>query len=99
MNSFAQTKRPAWAPAFACSGERKRSAGGLAAARDSGLLLQPLHADGADHDLLADDVAGRAVEAHILGELEVLLDRGLHLRARQILLDLRGVEAGFLGCR
>src|SRR3954464_15713272 len=82
---------------FASDETLAASAGRLAAARDADLFLEALEADGADHDLLADHVARRAVEAHVLGELEVLLDGRLDLGAREILLDLRGVEAGFLG--
>src|SRR5215813_7856695 len=75
------------------------SAGRFAAARDADLLLEAVEADGADHDLLADDVARRAAEAHVLGELEVLLDGRLDLGAGEILIDLRGVEAGLFGRR
>src|SRR5215475_3720059 len=75
------------------------SAGRLAATRNADLFLQTFEADGADHDLLADDVARRAVQAHLLGEPEVLLDGRLHLGAREVLFDLRSVETGVLGRR
>src|SRR5579883_1465485 len=73
------------------------SAGGLAAAGDADLLLQAIEADGADDDLLADHIARRAVETHVLGKLHVLLDRRLDLGARHVLLDARGIVAGILG--
>src|SRR6516225_10862185 len=52
------------------------SAGRLAAARAVDLFLERVQADRADEDIVAHDVAGRAVETERLGELEVLLDRG-----------------------
>src|SRR3569623_2275233 len=53
----------------------------LAAAGGADVLLQLRQADRADHDLVADHVARRAVQAQRLGELEVLLERRLHLGA------------------
>src|SRR4029079_19061821 len=49
-----------------------RSAGRLAAARGVDLFFQRGKADGADHDVVADDIARRAVQAELLGELETL---------------------------
>src|SRR5690242_12769241 len=98
MNGAAATKKGRrWRRPCVPERAKQRSAGGLAAACDADLFLQALEADRADHDLLADDIARRAVQAHLLGELEVLLDGRLDLGAREILFDLRGVEAGFLG--
>ena len=71
----------------------------LAAAGETDLFLEAVEADRADHHLLADHVARRAVHAHRLGELEVFLDRGAHFGACKILLDPGRVEAGFLGRR
>src|SRR5258708_13651636 len=73
-----------------------RSARRLAATGEADLFLQAVEADGADYDLLADHVAGRAVHAHRLGELEILLDVSFHFRACQILFDPGGIEPGFL---
>src|SRR4051794_5854277 len=73
------------------------SARRLAATRRVDLFLERIGADGADDDISAHHVARRAVEAERLGELEALLDRGLHLVARHVLLDLGHVEADFLG--
>src|ERR1700741_667966 len=73
------------------------SAGRLAAAGDADLFLQPFEADGADHNLLANHIAWRAVQAHLFGELEIILDRRLDLGVREILLDARGIVAGVLG--
>src|SRR5215469_7842539 len=78
---------------------RALRAAGLAAAGDVDLLLERGEPDGADHDLLADDVARRAVEAERLGDLHVLIDRGAHLVGRHVLLQARHVEAGLLGGR
>src|ERR1700761_2982402 len=97
-------KRPAFQPAFCrildaakrCQ-QLALSASRLAAAGNADLFLETVEADGADHDLLADHIARRAVHAHRFGELEVLLDGGPHLGALDVLLDLRGVETGFLG--
>jgi hypothetical protein len=50
------------------------SAGGLAAAGLLTLALQRFEAHGADHDVVADHVARRAVEAEPLGELEAFLE-------------------------
>src|SRR5260370_39106326 len=75
------------------------SAGRLAAARAVDLFLERVQADRADEDIVAHDVAGRAVEAERLGELEVFLDRGLDLVARHVLLDPRDVETDLLGGR
>src|SRR5262249_27863607 len=101
MNASATTMRKTKgrrrAPASAVTVERA-SAGGLAAARDADLLLQALEADRANHDLLADHVARRSVQAHFFGKLHILFDGRLDLGAREILLDPRGVEAGVL-CR
>src|SRR5262249_60029510 len=76
--------------------ERIVSAGRLAAARAVNLFPERVEADGADDDIAAHDVAGRAVEAERLGELEVLLDGGFDLVARHVLLDPRDVEADVL---
>src|SRR4029079_6569231 len=73
------------------------SAGRLAAPGDADLFLQIVDADRADHDLLADHAARRAVHAHGLSELEVLFQRIAHFGARQVLLELAHVEADFLG--
>src|SRR5215831_725029 len=78
---------------------RLGSAGRLAAARAVDLFLERIQADRADEDIVAHDVAGRAVEAERLGELEVFLDRGFDLVARHVLLDPRDVEADVLGGR
>src|SRR4051795_11928291 len=72
-------------------------AGCLAAAGDADLFLETVEADGADHDLLADHVARRAVHAHRFGKLEVFLDGGAYLGTGEVLLDPGGVEAGLLG--
>src|SRR5258705_7947038 len=69
----------------------------LAATGDADFFLEIIKADRADHHLLADHVAWRAVHTHRLGEFEVFLDRGAHFRARKILLDLSCIEAGLLG--
>src|SRR6185437_2911768 len=76
---------------------RLSAAGRFAAAGHADLFLEPLEPDRADHDLLADHIARRAVHAHGLGEFEVLLDGGLHLGACQILVEPRHVDAGILG--
>ena len=73
------------------------STGRLAAAGDADLFLQAFDTDGADHDLLADHIARRAVHAHRFSEFEVFLDGGAHLGTGDVFLDLRGVEAGLLG--
>src|SRR5579863_6178512 len=78
---------------------QRSSAGHFAAAGEADLFLETFEADGADHHLLADHVAWRAVHAHGFRELEVFIDRGFHLGARQILLEPRHVEAGILGSR
>src|SRR5882672_2448491 len=78
--------------ALICSSARR-----LAAAGDADLFPQAVDADRADHHLLADHVARRAVHAHRLRELEVFLDRGADFRARTVLLELRDIEAGVLG--
>src|SRR5215467_8332624 len=78
---------------------RLGSAGRLAAARAVDLFLERVQADRTDEDIVAHDVAGRAVEAERLGELEVFLDRGFDLVARHVLLDPRDVEADVLGGR
>src|SRR6266481_8121458 len=96
------TKKPAaLQPAFGLLNEHadkqtgaKPSARRLAAAGEADLFLQAIEADGADHDLLADHIARRAVHAHVLGELEVFLQRRADLRARNILFQFRHVEAG-----
>src|SRR5262252_8030725 len=75
---------------------RGGSARRLAATRGVNLFLESIEADGADDDILAHDVARRAVEAQRLGELEAFLDRGFHLVARHVLLDLRDVEPDLL---
>src|SRR3569832_1160076 len=99
MSALATTKRPVLR-----TGLRVRwwwsttLAGRFAAAGDADLFPQALKPDGPDHDLLADDVAQHAVQAHLLGKLHVLLDGRLDLVTREILLDPRGVEAGLL-CR
>src|SRR5262249_57325478 len=73
------------------------SAGRLAAAaRGVDLVLERTEADGADHDVVADHVARRAVEAERLGELEALLDLRLDLVAGHVLLDARDVETHLL---
>src|SRR6202008_4600422 len=72
------------------------SAGRLAATRGVNLFLERIETDRADHDLLAHDVARRAVEAERLGELEALLDRRLHLVAGDVLLDTRDVKPDLL---
>src|SRR3954469_11158552 len=63
------------------------SARRLAAACRVDLFLERIGADGADDDIGAHNVARRAVEAERLGQFEALLDRGLHLVARHVLLD------------
>src|SRR5262245_40636281 len=75
---------------------RGGSARRLAATRAVNLFLESIEADGADDDILAYDVARRTVEAERFGELEAFLDRGLHLVACHVLLDLRDVEADLL---
>src|SRR4051812_25514406 len=74
-----------------------RSARRLAAAGDADLLRKGIAADGANHDLLANHVARRAVHTHRFGELEILLERGAPFRARHILVELCHIEAGLLG--
>src|SRR5579862_2950541 len=76
---------------------RSCSAAGFAAARDVDLFLEAVEPDGTDDDLLADYIARRAIQPHLLGELHVLLDRRLDLGARHVLLDARGVVARILG--
>src|SRR6516162_9041605 len=94
---LAFTRRAAaWRPIVEA---RLGSAGRLAAARAVDLFLERVQADRADEDIVAHDVAGCAVEAERLGELEVLLDRGFDLVARHVLLDPRDVEADVLGGR
>src|SRR5438105_2165138 len=56
-----------------------------------------IRADRANHDLLADDVARRAVHAERFRQLEIFLERGAHFLAAEILFQLRHVETGFLG--
>src|SRR5947207_11749468 len=95
-----QTKRPAPPPAFVLPTRQRRwgaSTGRLATAGEADLFPEVVETDRPDHHLLADHVARRAVHAHCFGELEVFLDRGAHLRARKVLLDPRGIEAGLLG--
>src|SRR5262245_32405283 len=75
---------------------RRASARRLAATRGVNLFLECIEADRADHDILAHDVARRAVEAERLGEPEALFERGLHLVACHVLLDLRDVEPDLL---
>src|SRR5258708_13294731 len=77
--------------------DANRSRRRLAAAGDADLLGKSIAADRADHHLLADHVARRAVHAHSFGELEIFLNRCAHFRARGILLKPGHVEAGFLG--
>src|SRR5580693_5256560 len=92
----AKEKRPAAWPAFLLDllDERRiSSTRSLAAARHPDLFLQSVKPDRADHDLLPDHVARRAIQAHVFGKLEVLLDRRLDLRASEILLDPGHVEA------
>ncbi len=55
--------------------------------------------DGADHDIVADDIAWRAVETERLGKLEALLKGRLDFGAREILFQARHVEADVLGYR
>src|ERR1700736_3138256 len=61
------------------------------------LLLERRQADRADDDFGADDVARGAVEAQRLGDMHVLLERGLGLVAGHVLFDARHVEADLLG--
>src|ERR1700722_17357456 len=87
----AKTKGPAKQPALGSLFNRlkRSSAGRLAAASGADFLLEAVEADRADHDLLADHVARRAVHAHRLGELEVFFDRRAHFRAGEVFFDLR----------
>src|SRR6476661_1049258 len=75
------------------------SAARLAAAGGVDLFLQRIEADRADHDVVADHITRRAIEAEGLGELEAFLQRGLDLRACQILVQAPHVEADVLGNR
>src|SRR4029079_17781615 len=75
------------------------SAARLAAARGIDLFPERLEADRADHDIVADHVARRAVEPERFGELETFLQGRLHLGARHILVEPRNVEAAVLGVR
>src|SRR4051794_30098715 len=77
--------------------ERFGSAGRLAATRLRDLLPQTFDADRADHDLLTDHIARRAVHAHRFGEFEVFFDGGLGLGAGHVLLELGHVESEVLG--
>src|SRR4029077_6345737 len=75
------------------------SAAWLAAAGGVDLFLQRLEGDRADHDVVADYITRRAIEAEGLGELEAFLQRGLDLRACQVLVQAPHVEADVLGNR
>src|SRR3954468_12990588 len=75
------------------------SARRLAAAGEADLFPQGVDADRADHDLLADHVARGAVHPHRFRELVVLFQGGADFGAADILVELRHVDAGFLGRR
>src|SRR4029077_5808080 len=68
-------------------GAAQSLAGRLAAACGVNLFLERIEADRADHDVVAHDVARRAVEAERVGELEAFFDGGFDLVARHVLLD------------
>src|SRR5712671_4705138 len=72
---------------FESRGAAQSLAGRLAAACGVNLFLERIEADRADHDVVAHDVARRAVEAERVGELEVLFDGGFDIVARHVLLD------------
>src|SRR6266700_2907722 len=65
--------------------------------RGADLFPECRQADRADDDLGADDVARSAVEPQCLGDVHVLLERGLGLIAGHILFDARHVEADVFG--
>src|SRR6266516_2389490 len=65
--------------------------------RDADLLFQRRHAHRADDDFAADDIARRAVEPQRIGDMHVLLERGLGLVAGHVLFDARRIEADLLG--
>src|ERR1700733_4532096 len=60
-------------------------------------LFQGVQSHGADNQLGADHIARRAVDAERVGELHILVDRGLDLVAVHVLVDPRHVEAGVFG--
>src|SRR5438093_10578915 len=66
---------------------------------DPHLLLERRQTDRADDHFGADNIARRAVEPERLGDTHVLLQRGLDLVSRHVLLDARHVEADLLGDR
>src|SRR5437879_12243998 len=105
MNRFASTKRPADCRPFQFANAgtpdrwKCRSTRRLAATGYADFFLEIIKADRADHHLLADHVAWRAVHTHRLGEFEVFLDRSAHFRGRKLLLDRSWMDDGLLaGC-
>src|SRR5215467_14283419 len=66
---------------------RLGSAGRLAAARAVDLFLERVQADRADEDIVAHDVAGRAVEADVLGGRECACKVRLAAAAEQLLME------------
>src|SRR5262245_6604961 len=69
----------------------------LAAARSVDLLLERLEADRANHNIVADYVAWRAIKPERFGKLEAFLQGRLHFGARNVLVEPRHVEADVLG--
>jgi len=65
--------------------------------RDADLLLERRQTDGADDDFAANHIARGAVEPQRLGDMHVLLERGLGLVPRHVLFDTGDVEADLLG--
>src|SRR5580704_12889379 len=65
--------------------------------RRGDFFLQGVEPNGAHHQFGADHIARRAADAERVGELHILVDRGLDLVAVHILLDPRHVEAGIFG--
>src|SRR6476661_1002232 len=61
--------------------------------RGADLLLERRQADRADNNFGADDVARGAVEPQCLGDMHVLIERGLGLVAGHVFFDARHVEA------
>src|SRR6266700_7606910 len=69
----------------------------LIRARGFDLVAQRREPDRAYHDIAADHVARRAVEAERLGQLHAFGDRRRDLVAFEILLEARHVETDLLG--
>src|SRR5262249_13803375 len=76
-----EVRRPLWLQQVALR-QALSSAGCLAATGHVDLFLECCQPDSADHRLVADHVARRAVEPHGFGDLEALSERVLPLVAR-----------------